>query len=91
VRARAYAYANGDAPNPPAGYQLITPIERYGVEAVTGCKTIAVRLYRDMLMAHNIIEAYKQRQAAESWAEWTFDNPDSSEMLEEARKEAKHG
>ena len=58
------------------------------MEAVTGCKTIAVRLFRDINMATNVIKGYRARAKAESWAEWTTDNPELAKLLEQAHKES---
>ena len=59
-------------------------IAKYGVEAITGEKVLPVRLLRDMNIANNIINAWQSRKASESWAEWTQDNPEASEILERA-------
>ena len=58
-------------------------VEKFGAQAVYG-RPLSAREIRGMVLAENVVRAYKERQAASDWAVWARDNPDKAEMLNEA-------
>jgi hypothetical protein len=77
--ARAYAYAEGDGPEPRELAQL-KAINRFGAEAVMG-RPLGVGEIRRMTTAEAIVGGYQQRARAESWASWASAHPESSALL----------
>lgn len=83
----AYHYAagiktdNGMPSPPPNELILLSYIDRFGVEAVTGRKTLPFGDARRMITAENIIEAYRDRKRSGNWAEWAEKNPAGSALL----------
>lgn len=82
----AYQYAAGikvdGMPSPrPDELILLSYIDRFGVEAVTGKKTLSFGDVRRMITAENIVEAYRDRKGSGNWAEWAEKNPAVSALL----------
>jgi hypothetical protein len=61
-------------------------IEQFGVEAVTGRKTLTPKEITGMKIAGLVIRLYKEREKSESWAEWTNKHPDENRVLEAAQR-----
>jgi hypothetical protein len=80
--ARAYAYAEGDGPEPWELTQL-RAIDRFGAQAVMG-RCLSVGEIRRMTVAQSIVGAYQARAKAENWADWARRNPDLSSLLNAA-------
>ena len=60
-------------------------IDRFGVEAVTGEKTIRLRLQGDINLAENIVTCYRARVAAmesDNFAEWVAKNEGALKLLD---------
>jgi len=86
----AYQYAAGiknadGIPSPqPKELLLLSYVDRFGVEAVTGNKILSFGTARRMIIAENIVEAYRDRKRAENWGEWAEKNPSASALLKQA-------
>ena len=65
---------------------LLAKIDRFGIEAVLGRKTFYVRELRCLILAENIVHAYKIREASSNWAAYALDNPEMASILVEAQK-----
>jgi hypothetical protein len=67
-------------------------IDRYGIEAVTGEKTIRLRLQADIHLAENIVSCYRARVAAmesEDFAGWVAKNDKVINFLDAVRDDWK--
>jgi len=62
---------------------LLGYIDRFGAQAVLG-RPLSAREIRGMVLAENLVNAYKERKASSDWAEWAADNPAMNELLNEA-------
>jgi hypothetical protein len=68
-------------------------IEKYGVEAVLGRKTLSANEIRRMVLADNIYLAFRSRagyrngEGKSDWVEWSERNPELAEILNAAEKE----
>ena len=51
-----------------------------------GRKTFYVSELRRLILAENIVSAYRRREASSNWAAYALDNPEMSEILVEAMK-----
>jgi hypothetical protein len=60
---------------------LLSYIDRFGVEAVTGKNILPFGDARRMIVAENIVEAYRDRKKSGNWAEWAEKNPSAAELL----------
>jgi hypothetical protein len=65
---------------------LLRKIDRFGIEAITGRRQFYFGELRAMILAENIVTAYKNRAQSENWATWARANPAMAEMLVEAEK-----
>lgn len=85
----AYHYAseikNADGVPPPKPGELIllSYIDRFGVEAVTGDKVLGFGDVRRMITAENIVEAYRDRRRSGNWGEWAEKNPSAASLLKQ--------
>ena len=78
--ARAYAYADGDGPEP-RELDALRAIRAFGAEAVWG-RPIGVGEIKRMVLADNIVQAYRGRLAhADGWAAWASENPEANSLL----------
>ena len=82
--AEAYLYAENDAPSS-IPYELIdlSYIDRFGVEAVYGRKTLSAKEIRNMILAENVVNAYNSRRAAmgDNVAKWAAENEQAAKLL----------
>lgn len=62
-------------------------IDRFGVEAVFGRKTLAAGEIFRMMTAENIRAAFRARRQAQNWAEWASENPQAARMLADIEKD----
>jgi len=83
----AYKYAanlNTSTPSPlPNELILLSYIDRFGVEAVTGSKILSFGDVRRMITAENIVEAYRDRKRSGNWGEWAEKNPSAALLLKQ--------
>jgi hypothetical protein len=86
----AYLYAEDSAHFPkPSELKLLEYIDRFGVEAVTGRKTLGAGELLRMIAAQNIVQAYRDKQAhKDGWAAWQQQHPAQNQLLERARQAA---
>lgn len=83
----AYQYATGiknaDGMPPPKPGELIllSYIDRFGVEEVTGNRVLSFGDARRMITAENIVEAYNDRKRSGNWGEWADKNPAAANLL----------
>lgn len=82
--AEAYAYCESDAPQPEE-LILLGYVDRFGAQAVLG-RALSAREIKSMVLAENVVRAYRERQAAQDWAIWAKDNPDKAHLLNEAMR-----
>ena len=80
--ARAYAYAEGDGPEPWELRQL-RAIDRFGAQSVAG-RPLSVGEIQRMTVVQDIVRAYQLRAKADSWADWASKNPALSGLLNRA-------
>lgn len=87
--AAAYKYANGDGPKP---NELVMSfyLNRFGAQAVLG-RPMGAGEMRRIVVAENIVNAYRNRQAADDWVKWAQDYPDEAALLNGAMKAANDG
>ncbi len=78
--ARAYEYCE-DGPISKE-LLLLSYIREFGVEAVTGRKTLERLEMHNMVLARRIFDAYQSRKHSKDWAQWASDNPNDAELLE---------
>jgi len=83
VTAAAYIHADGGRYSPEL--RLLRYIDRFGVEAVMGRKTLYAHEIRRMIHAENVAGAYHERNRGNA-AEWVKDNPEMNKLLFEAQK-----
>jgi len=88
VTAAAYIHADGGNYSPEI--RLLQYIDRFGVEAVTGRRTLYAYEMRRMIHAENVARAYNERNQGNA-AEWVKDNPEMNIILFEAQKMAENG
>jgi hypothetical protein len=86
----AYLYAEDSAHFPkPAELKLLEYIDRFGVEAVTGRKTLGAGELLRMIAAQNIVQAYQSKKDnKEGWVAWQQQHPAQNQLLERARQAA---
>lgn len=87
--ARAYRYAEGDAPEPKE-LEAGRLIARFGADVVLGAPA-GYKYLRRIAAVEMIVKAYQERSASDDWADWTHKNPDASRMLAWAMKAAENG
>jgi hypothetical protein len=81
--ARAYAYAEGDGPEP-IELDGLRAIRAFGAEAVWG-RPLGVGEMRRMTVADSIVRAYEARGAhPDGWVAWASANPGMSALLNAA-------
>ena len=83
MTAAAYRHADGGKHSPEI--RLLQYIDRFGVEAVMGRKTLFAGEMRQMIHAENVVRAYRERLDGNA-AEWVKDNPEMNKLLYEAQK-----
>ena len=88
MTAAAYRYADGGNTSPEV--RLLSYIDRFGVEAVMGRKTLYAGEMRRMIHAESIVRAYKERSRANA-ADWVKENPEMSDILREAQRMVEDG
>lgn len=62
---------------------MLTKIERFGIEAITGRKVFYYGELRRMIIAENIVTAYRSRPK-DNWGEWAEKNPELAKILKDA-------
>ena len=80
--AEAYAWANGDG-SQPEELILLGYVDRFGAQAVLG-RALSAKEIKGMVLAENVVKAYRERQAASDWATWARDNDSKANLLNEA-------
>ena len=80
--AEAYAWANGDGPQPEE-LILLGYIDRFGAQSVLG-RVLSAKEIRGMILAENVVRAYRERQSAQDWVTWARDNDAKANLLNEA-------
>jgi len=86
VKAESYGYADDPAENPiPDELVMLGYVERFGAQAIYG-RALSGKELRGMMLAENMVKAYRERQQASDWAKWAQDNPGKAAMLNEAMK-----
>ena len=83
MTAAAYRHADGGKHSPEI--RILQYIDRFGVEAVMGRKTLFDHEMRRMIHAENVARAYRERLGGNA-AEWVKENPEMNKMLYEAQK-----
>ena len=83
MTAAAYRYADGGNYSPEI--RLLQYIDRFGVEAVMGRKTLYAGEMRRMIHAENLANAYKERSRGNA-AEWVKENPEMNKILRDAQR-----
>lgn len=61
-------------------------IDRFGLEAITGRRQFYHGELRRLVIAENIVSAYRERAAAKNWSQWTQDNERLANLLFEAEQ-----
>jgi hypothetical protein len=56
------------------------------LEPITGRRVFLHSEYRRLIVADNIVTAYRSSQQAANWVEWSQSNPKLAELLAEAIK-----
>ena len=82
--AAAYGYASDGTYS--AEIEAMKRIDRFGVHAVYGRPHLYEREMRQMIVAQNVISAYKSRSKATTWSAWVQDNPVEAELLHKAQQ-----
>lgn len=59
-------------------------IDRFGLEAITGRKVFYVSEYRRLIVAENIVAAFRMREKAKNWVDWMKENKELAGLLHEA-------
>lgn len=80
----AYLYVDSDKPSSIPHELVDLPyIDRFGVEAVYGRKTLSAKEIRNMLIAENVVNAYNARRAAmgDNVAKWASENESAARLL----------
>lgn len=62
-------------------------MDRFGAQAVYG-RNLGAGEIRRMITAENTIQAYRDRERAENWAQWAHDNRAAAGLLARAAKAA---
>ena len=83
MTAAAYIHASGGRYSPEI--RLLQYIDRFGVEAVMGRKTLFAREMRRMIHAENLVKAYNERNRSDA-PTWVKDNPEMNKLLYEAQR-----
>lgn len=82
--ADAYRYASEGHYSPEI--DMLAKIDRFGVEAITGRRKLYFGELRRMILAENIVAAYRARAKSENWAAWANANTVMADVLVEAEK-----
>lgn len=72
-----------DDRHPPKELLLLQRIDRFGVEAVLGRRTLYHGEMNAMIAAENVYQAYKSRAQSDNWAEWAKKNEAAARLLQE--------
>jgi hypothetical protein len=64
----------------------LAKIDRFGIEPITGRRYFYYGELRRMIVAENIVTAYRSRAQSNNWAEWVNSNPGLADMLADAEK-----
>ena len=80
--ADAYLCASEGRPSPEI--DKLARIDRFGLEAITGRRVFFYGELRRLILAENIVLAYRQRAQALNWVTWATDHPGLAELLAEA-------
>lgn len=75
----AYAHAESGAHSPEL--TMLAQIDRFGLEAITGRRQFYFGELRRLIIAENIVNAYRARASAENWAVWAMENPIMAKLL----------
>jgi hypothetical protein len=82
----AYLYASEGVGHYSPEIDLLQKIEHFGVEAMTGKRVLYFGELRRMIIAENLVFAYRSRANSANWAEWANNNPLLSKTLNEAER-----
>ena len=85
--ADAYRYADGEG-HTPDEIEILSAIDRFGAQPVTGRPYLGAGEIRRMRCAENIIRVYRERSQADNWAEWAGKNRGAASLLAAATKAA---
>jgi len=86
VIATAYDYASGgDASNE---ILIGRMINRFGVHAVMGRPYLGALEIKKIYSAEKVLQIYREKDRASSWAEWAKSNPEDAAYLARAIKAA---
>lgn len=84
IKSDAYLYASEGQYSPEIA--KLHRIDRFGLEAITGRRIFYFNELRCLMVAENIVLAYKMRERAENWAQWANENKQLAKLLTEAEK-----
>ncbi len=62
---------------------ILAKIDRFGLEAITGRRQFYFGELRRLIIAENIVTAYRSRARAENWASWSRESPVMANLLAE--------
>ena len=82
----AFRYAE-TGKNPPREIADVSYIDRFGVMAVYGRPVLSCNEIQRMILAENIVSAYRGRKNSDNWAKWASDNPADARLLSEVEKD----
>lgn len=66
---------------------MLSLIERFGLEAITGQKVFLNKELRALMTAENIVTAFRSRAASSNWVAWAESNPRLAHRLLEIEKD----
>lgn len=85
--ATVYKFAEeGQKSLPPAIFETMRAVKRYGVRAVMGRPVLSAGEIRRFALVENILNWYTERDRAEDWVTWGRANPAKAETLHKANK-----
>lgn len=64
----------------------LNKIDRFGIEAIIGRRQFYYGELRRMILAENIVNAYRTRAKSSNWPAWVQENPVMADILMEAEK-----
>ena len=82
MTADAYRHANENKHSPEIS--MLASIDRFGLEAITGRRQFYFYEYNRLIIAENIVNAYRSRAESQNWSEWARKNPELAHLLTSA-------
>ena len=82
VKADAYRHANDNRHSPEIS--MLASIDRFGLEAITGRRQFYFYEYNRLIVAENIVNAYRSRAESQNWSDWARKNPELAQLLASA-------